>query len=43
MTESFGSLPKNVPITIGSNTAKLYAQLGLTQYAAMEAFVQWKF
>ena len=24
------------------NTAKLYAQLGLTQYAAMEAFVRWK-
>ncbi len=24
-------------------TAKLYAQLGLTQYAAMEAFVRWKF
>ncbi len=26
-----------------ASTAKLYAQLGLTQYAAMEAFVQWKF
>ena len=26
-----------------ANTAKLYAQLGLTQYAAMEAFVRWKF
>jgi glucosamine-6-phosphate deaminase len=26
-----------------SNTAKLYASLGLTQYAAMEAFVRWKF
>ncbi len=25
-----------------ANTAKLYAQLGLTQYAAMEAFVKWK-
>ena len=25
-----------------SNTAQLYAQLGLTQYAAMEAFVRWK-
>ncbi len=25
------------------NTAKLYAQLGLTQYAAMEAFVRWHF
>jgi glucosamine-6-phosphate deaminase len=24
------------------NTAKMYAQLGLTQYAAMEAFVRWK-
>ena len=24
-----------------SNTAQLYAQLGLTQYAAMEAFVRW--
>ncbi|MEI8060328.1 MAG: PIG-L family deacetylase, partial [Ferruginibacter sp.] len=24
-----------------ANTAKLYAQLGLTQYAAMEAFVRW--
>ena len=24
------------------NTAKQYAQLGLTQYAAMEAFVRWK-
>jgi glucosamine-6-phosphate deaminase len=26
-----------------SNTAKLYAQLGLTQYAAMEAFVRWEY
>lgn len=26
-----------------SNTANLYAQLGLTKYAAMEAFVRWKF
>ncbi len=26
-----------------ANTAKLYAQLGLTQYAAMEAFVRWKY
>lgn len=26
-----------------ANTAKLYARLGLTQYAAMEAFVRWKF
>ena len=26
-----------------SNTAKLYAQLGLTQYAAMEAFVRWHY
>lgn len=25
------------------NTAKLYARLGLTQYAAMEAFVRWHF
>ena len=25
------------------NTAKTYAQLGLTQYAAMEAFVRWHF
>ena len=25
------------------NTAKLYAHLGLTQYAAMEAFVRWHF
>jgi glucosamine-6-phosphate deaminase len=25
------------------STAKLYAQLGLTQYAAMEAFVRWKY
>ena len=25
------------------NTAKLYAQLGLTQYAAMEAFVRWHY
>jgi glucosamine-6-phosphate deaminase len=26
-----------------SNTANLYAQLGMTQYAAMEAFVRWRF
>ncbi len=26
-----------------ANTAKLYAQLGMTQYAAMEAFVRWLF
>ena len=26
-----------------ASTAKLYAQLGLTQYAAMEAFVRWQF
>lgn len=26
-----------------SNTAAIYAQLGLTRYAAMEAFVRWKF
>lgn len=26
-----------------SNTANLYAQLGMTKYAAMEAFVRWKF
>jgi len=26
-----------------SNTANLYAQLGLTHYAAMEAFVRWKY
>jgi glucosamine-6-phosphate deaminase len=26
-----------------ANTAKLYAQLGLTQYAAMEAFVRWDY
>jgi glucosamine-6-phosphate deaminase len=26
-----------------ANTAKLYAQLGLTQYAAMEAFVKWEY
>jgi glucosamine-6-phosphate deaminase len=26
-----------------ANTAQLYAKLGLTQYAAMEAFVRWKF
>jgi glucosamine-6-phosphate deaminase len=26
-----------------ANTAKLYAQLGMTQYAAMEAFVRWQF
>jgi len=26
-----------------SNTAKLYAQLGLTQYAAVEAFVRWHY
>jgi len=25
------------------NTAKLYAALGLTTYAAMEAFVRWKY
>jgi glucosamine-6-phosphate deaminase len=25
-----------------ANTARLYGQLGLTQYAAMEAFVRWK-
>jgi glucosamine-6-phosphate deaminase len=25
------------------NTANLYAQLGLTQYAAMEAFVRWRY
>ncbi len=25
-----------------ANTARLYGQLGLTQYAAMEAFVKWK-
>jgi len=25
------------------NTARLYAQLGLTQYAAMEAYVRWEF
>ncbi|MGL4346932.1 MAG: glucosamine-6-phosphate deaminase, partial [Chitinophagaceae bacterium] len=25
------------------NTAQLYAQLGMTQYAAMEAFVRWQF
>lgn len=25
------------------NTARLYAQLGMTQYAAMEAFVRWHF
>ena len=25
-----------------ANTAKLYGKLGLTQYAAMEAFVRWK-
>jgi len=25
------------------NTAKLYAQLGMTQYAAMEAFVRWHY
>ena len=25
-----------------ANTAKLYGELGLTQYAAMEAFVRWK-
>ncbi len=26
-----------------SNTANLYAQLGMTQYAAVEAFVRWKY
>ncbi len=26
-----------------ANTAQLYAQLGLTQYAAMEAFVRWEY
>lgn len=26
-----------------ANTAQLYAQLGLTQYAAMEAFLRWEF
>ena len=26
-----------------ANTAQLYAQLGLTQYAAMEAFVRWRY
>ena len=26
-----------------ANTAQLFAKLGLTQYAAMEAFVRWKF
>jgi glucosamine-6-phosphate deaminase len=26
-----------------ANTANLYAQLGLTKYAAMEAFVRWHF
>lgn len=26
-----------------SNTAEMYAQLGLTKYAAMEAFVRWKY
>lgn len=26
-----------------SNTANLYAQLGMTKYAAVEAFVRWKF
>jgi glucosamine-6-phosphate deaminase len=26
-----------------ANTAQLYAQLGMTQYAAMEAFVRWRF
>jgi glucosamine-6-phosphate deaminase len=26
-----------------NNTAKLYAQLGLTQYAALEAFVRWHY
>ncbi|MEJ7671342.1 MAG: hypothetical protein WKF59_01135 [Chitinophagaceae bacterium] len=25
-----------------ANTARLYGQLGLTQYAAMEAFVRWR-
>ena len=26
-----------------ASTAQLYAQLGMTQYAAMEAFVRWEF
>jgi glucosamine-6-phosphate deaminase len=26
-----------------ANTAGLYAQLGLTKFAAMEAFVRWHF
>ncbi len=26
-----------------ANTAKLYGQLGMTQYAAMEAFVRWRY
>lgn len=26
-----------------NNTANLYAQLGMTHYAAMEAFVRWKY
>jgi glucosamine-6-phosphate deaminase len=26
-----------------ANTAKLYADLGLTHYAAMEAFVRWEY
>ena len=26
-----------------ANTAGLYAQLGLTKYAAMEAFVRWHY
>ena len=26
-----------------ANTANLYATLGLTHYAAMEAFVRWKY
>ena len=26
-----------------ADTANLYAQLGLTHYAAMEAFVRWKY
>ena len=26
-----------------SNTANMYAQLGMTKYAAMEAFVRWHY
>jgi glucosamine-6-phosphate deaminase len=26
-----------------ANTARLYAELGLTKYAAVEAFVRWKY